>query len=277
MFCSGLAAFRSSSSLKPALVLCFRQRLLSSVAEAMDKIREGLKTSANAAIEKRIFIGTGQYYQHKTNERVVVLSLGTEEKLRAPMVLLDTTLSSLDVEKLEEKVRGLSRVLQLSTGEVDCVNDEEWKFGFEKSPLFSIFSTSGICCMLKAKDGLSPSLRIFDGPLSEDILLSDIKHVQVSLSSEPWNERKLELQLNNGDLLTVVQDFDEDESSDLGMLMMSTEWLVKAGAHLCLMVRQTLGGHSQVSLQLPNVLRAEVNPWVSLRHKAWAEETSKSH
>ena len=259
---------RSNPSFRVSQLLD-KRRLQSSVAEALDIIQEGLRTKvaekSAVGVQQRIFLGTGQYYEHKENERIVVLSLGKDSS--PPVVLLDSAIPSQQLDTLEGKISRFPGI-SLSTGEVDCLNEGAWRFGFERKPDFSIFSASGVCCELKPESNLR---LLYDSSVCEEVTFSNIKHVQVSLSAEPWHERKLEIQLKDDELLTVLEDSSPDESGDLGVLMMSTEWLVKAGGHLCLTLHQT--GQS-VPLLLPNVLRADGNAYVSLRNKAWAA-TSK--
>ena len=60
----------------------------------------------------------------------------------------------------------------------------------------------------------------------------------------------------------------------LASLMLTTEWMVKAAGHLCLTARQF--GDTKVSLKLPSVLRADVNPWIAMRNKIWVENSNEN-
>lgn len=242
-------------------------------------IKESLATKPNDLLTSkttRLFVGTGQYYEHKTNERVVILSLGDDENLRPPVMLHDTAVQRDEVEKLEQELSSLSSVGSVHSGELDSVQDAPWKFGFVLKPSFSIFSVSGFCCQLQQSSSEGMYFRIFDEHLHEDIPLSDIEHIQVSLSPEPWEERKLQLKMKNGDVVSVVEDREENVPSKDGLasLMLSTEWMVKAAGHMCITARQF--GDTKVSLKLPPVLRADVNPWVAMRNRIWAEKSNES-
>ena len=225
-----------------------------------------------------MFVGTGQYYDHKTNERVVIISLGENGNLELPIVLHDTSLLRGEVDKVEKELNSLSDVGCVHSGELDSVQDSPWKFGFACKPSFSIFSTSGFCCQFWHSKIEGKCFRIFDEHmhLHEDVPLSEIEHIQVALSPEPWEERKLQLKMKNGDLVSVLEDSGENISNENGLasLMLTTEWMVKAAGHMCITARQF--GATTVSLKLPSVLRAEVNPWVAMRNKIWAEKNSES-
>lgn len=82
--------------------------------------------------------------------------------------------------------------------------------------------------------------------------------------------------MKNGDVVSVVEDREENVSSKDGLasLMLSTEWMVKAAGHMCITARQF--GDTKVSLKLPSVLRADVNPWVAMRNRIWAEKSNES-
>ncbi|XP_020913608.1 uncharacterized protein LOC110251255 [Exaiptasia diaphana] len=225
-----------------------------------NKLDDGNKT--------HIFIGTGQYYSHKTNERVIALSLGKSNSLETPLEILDAGIPSEDLQKLEKEIGMLSNC-SLVSGEVDSVYEEPWSFGFSNNPQFSIFSKFGYCLTVtKLKAG--PAFRVYNGPLCEEIYLRNIQDIQVRLSEQPWEERKLEVKLKDGEILTVVEDLRPNGSVDLGELMVSTEWMVKAAGHMCLFAR-VVGNCKDVLLKLPNPLRAENNPWIELRNKTWIE------
>ena len=168
-------------------------------SDAIGRIKE-LLAAANStdltsktALGKRLFVGTGQYSENDRNERVVVLSLGDDENLKPPVMLLDTVMHRDEVGKLEQEVASLPSVGFIHSGELDCIKDGPWKFGFVHKPPFSVFSVSGFCCQLRHVGLEEPYLRIFDESLYEDIPLSNIEHVQVSLSPEPWVETSLVL------------------------------------------------------------------------------------
>ena len=250
-----------------------------SFSETIERIKELLAAKSNDELRNtRLFVGTGQYYEHETNERVIILSLGDDENTRPPFMLHDTTLHRDEVVKLEHELSSLPLVGLLHCGELDTVQDSPWKFGFVHKPPFSIFSASGFCCQLRQSNSEGRYLRIIDEHVHEDIplSLSSIEHIQVFLSPEPWEERKLQLKMKNGDVVSIIEDREEVMYNDDGLasLMLTTEWMVKAAGHLCLTARQL--GDTKVSLKLPSVLRADVNPWVAMRNKIWAEKSNEN-
>ena len=250
-----------------------------SFSETIERIKELLAAKSNDELRSkttRLFLGTGQYYEHETNERVIILSLGDDENTRPPFMLHDTTLHRDELVKLEHGLNALPLVGLLHSGELDSVHDSPWKFGFVHKPSFSIFSSSGFCCQLRQSNSEGRYFRIFDEQVYEDIPLSGIEHIQVFLSPEPWEERKLQLKMKNGDVVSVVKDIEENLYSDDGLasLMLTTEWMVKAAGHLCLTARQF--GDTKVSLKLPSVLRADVNPWIAMRNKIWVENSNEN-
>lgn len=256
----------------------FNSSFSHSFADTMGKIKESLDANpthlatSKTALRKRIFIGTGQYYEHENNERVIILSLGDNENLRPPVMLLDTIIQRDEVNKLEQEIASLPCVGAINSGELDGTQRGPWKFGFVLKPPFSIFSASGFCCQLRHSSLRQAHFRIFGESLFEDIPLSNVEHVQVSLSPEPWDERKLQLKMKNGDVVSVVEDCEQSIHCDLASLMISTEWMVKCAGHLCIMARQF--GGTKVPLKLPSVLRADVNPFVAMRNRLWAEKSN---
>lgn len=280
MFSSRLFSSKLSIISKSLLANSRKNRYSSSFSrsfsETIERIKELLAAKANDELRSkttRLFVGTGQYYEHETNERVIILSLGDDENTRPPFMLHDTTLHRDEVVKLEHELNSLPLVL-LHSGELDSVQDSPWKFGFVHKPSFSIFSASGFCCQLRQSNSVGRYFRIFDEHVQEDIPLPGIEHIQVSLSPEPWEERKLQFKMKNGDVVSVVEDREENMANDDGLasLMLTTEWMVKAAGHLCLTARQF--GDTKVSLKLPSVLRADVNPWVGMRNRIWAEKSN---
>ena len=284
MFSSRIFSNKLSYISKSLLASSRKNRFSSSFSrsfsETIERIKELLATKSNDELlrskSNRLFVGTGQYYEHETNERVIILSLGDDENTRPPFMLHDTTLHGDEVVKLEHELNSLPLIGSLHSGELDSVQDSPWKFGFVRKPQFSIFSASGFSCQLRQSNSEGRYFRIFGEHLHEDIPLSSIEHIQVSLSPEPWEERKLQLKMKNGDVISVVEDREENMYNDDGLasLMLTTEWMVKAAGHLCLTARQF--GENKVSLKLPSVLRADVNPWVAMRNKIWTENSNEN-
>ncbi|EDO43133.1 predicted protein [Nematostella vectensis] len=233
-----------------------------SLREAVETIRENV-----CGRKCDIFIGTGQYYHHETNDRIVCLSFDNSKAMDPPRTILDTVINSDEIDTLEGEIAGIPECLSLLTGEVDSVHDQPWLFGFASKPEFKVFSERGILLHHRTiQDG--QVFHVSDSSMSEEVMLDQIKAVQVTLSEEPWNSRKVELEVNNTELVSVVEDTRENGSSDLSELMMSTEWLVKMAGLMCLLIRQ-VGVCSGVSLKLPAELRAEGNPWIELRNQVW--------
>lgn len=265
----------SSFHRKIANVLATKVSFLSSNSNAIQSmsVPEALsciKSKLDDRQKTRIFIGTGQYYSHKINERVVVLSLGgTSNPAGTPLEVLDAGIPSEDLPKLQKEIQMLPNCSQLESGEFDSVYEEPWSFGFTNQPHFSIFSKYGYCLTIASLKA-GPAFRVYNGPLHEDIYLKNIQDIQVRLSEEPWVERKLEIKLKDGEILTVVEDLRQSGSVDLGELMVSTEWMVKAAGHMCLAAR-VVGNYKDVLLKLPDPLRAENNPWIELRNNTWCE------
>lgn len=252
-----------------------------SFSETIENVKESLATKSKDVLlskSTKLFVGTGQYYDHETNERVVIISLGEDENLEPPIMLHDTSLPRGEVDELEKELSSLPVVGWVHSGELDSVQDTPWKFGFVYKPSFAIFSTSGVCCQFQQYGVEGTCFRIFDEHmhLHEDVPILDIEHIQVALSPEPWEERKLQLKMKNGDVVSVVEDHEGNISNEDGLasLMLTTEWMVKAAGHMCITARQF--GATGVSLKLPSVLRADVNPWVAMRNKIWAEKNNES-
>ena len=252
-----------------------------SISDAIVRVKQSLTAKLNETTRNEVdaggtnlFVGTGQYFEDEKNERVIVLSLGDDGNSRPPLMLLDTIIPRNEVDNLENELNSLPPVNSVRSGELDSIQHGPWKFGFVQKPSFSVFSTFGFCRQLQYSSLQGACLRIFGKGLYEDILVSNIEHIQVSLSPEPWEERRLQLKMKNGDVVSIVEDCLESVTSEHGLasLMISTEWMVKCAGHLCVTVRH-LGG--TLSLKLPSVLRADVNPWVAMRNKLWAEKINK--
>ena len=260
-----------------------REKILSpvfkrSISDAIVRVKQSLTAKLNETTKNEVdargtnlFVGTGQYFEDKKNERVIVLSLGDDGNSRPPLMFLDTIIPRNEVDNLENELNSLPPVTSVRSGELDSIQHGPWKFGFVQKPSFSVFSTFGFCCQLQYSSLQGAYVRIFGKGLYQDILVSNIEHVQVSLSPEPWEERRLQLKMKNGDVVSIVEDCVESVTSEHGLasLMISTEWIVKCAGHLCVTARH-LGG--ALSLKLPSVLRADVNPWVAMRNKLWAEK-----
>ena len=278
-FLSSKLCYISKSLLANSRISRLSSSFSRSFSETIERIKELLTARSNDELRNkitRLFVGTGQYYEHETKERVIILSLGDDENRRPPFMLHDTTLHPDEVVKLEHELNSLPLVGLLHSGELDSVKNSPWKFGFVHKPAFSIFSASGFCCQLRQSNSEGGYFRIFDENVHEDIPLSGIEHIQVFLSPEPWEERKLQLKMKNGDVVSIVEDREESMYNDDGLasLMLTTEWMVKAAGYLCLTARQF--GDTKVSLKLPSVVRADVNPWVAMRNKIWAEKCNEN-
>ena len=255
----------------------FRRHSTSTRTEIVQQVGKFLSDSEQQSREKAdLFIGTGQYYQHKTDDRVIVLSTDFEGDNSHPQSyceIIDASLNASEVSSLAQEISLHPSKPLLYSGELDCVDKSPWNFGYSVHPKFSIFSKQGLVCRL-SHSSKTAAFRLFTGSLFENVCLSDISYVQLSLSGEPWFERTLELKLRSGEILEVIGDYRREGSKGLAELMMSTDWMVKAAGQICLITRQQ-SDNCDISLRLPKELRGDFNQWVALRNSVWAVESSK--
>ena len=222
-----------------------------------------------------VFIGTGQYFEHKTDDRVIVLAAdfsGHKSRIWSVCEIIDTGMKATDVGPLTHDLALYSSQAVIYQGELDCVNNLPWKFGYSILPHFSLFSKQDLICTLSHSEHKT-FINIFSEQSSKSVCLSDISHVQLRVSAEPWLGRCMELELKSGESLKLIDDFKQEGSKDLCDLMMSTEWLVKAAGQICVVARQQPDCH--ISLRLPRELMGDFNEWVSLRNSLWAVESTK--
>eukprot|EP00794_Sanderia_malayensis_P005605 gene5605-6295_t len=212
-----------------------------------------------------LYIGIGQYFANPERERVIVFSralfneiLKNKQKaLIEPEILLDCSLGTEDIDLLLDKVGSLKA--SISHGEVNSIDKGQWNFGFTIKPEFEIFNREATVCHFIQ----NTKLRLVNG---DTIDLEDIKSVNVYLSDEPWNEQSINLEMIDDSFVNLVDFEIDNDNRDLAMLMIDTEWTVKAAALLCLNIKNR---SQKVDLKLPRNLTIQGNPWVENRQNTW--------
>lgn len=192
-------------------------------------------------------------------------------------------------------------------GEVDALNQSGWKYGYFHETTFTLFSMGGDLAQISLHEG-KPVIRVVtaasasgaeDGESGEsssnNVLLIDIAKIKdIAVRLEENNcVRKLNVRMQDGSEHTLMHDYvredeqgtamigdpEDDETSEeekeearLTLLMISTEWMVKAAGSLVLSLRR-LGFTYQ--LRLPRSLLAEGNPAVRNRNEQWKQRVEK--
>ena len=221
--------------------------------------------------ELNLFIGTGQYFHKPDHDRIIVLNsksalndfCGTQlphEKSDFVELLLDCSLNSADIDNLTDELDKVANTV--CSGEVNAVDEGSWTHGFAIGDELKIFSQNSLLCKLS---GLC--FQIAAGNDVEQLLIDDIESVRITLSEEPWNDQDISLECRDDIIVELLNLSYENDYRDLAMLMVDTEWCVKAAALLCLNLRKL--GHKSVQLKLPKVLTVQGNPWVENRHNLW--------
>lgn len=229
------------------------------IPNAVQIVKENMKTSALPISESMLYLGIGQYFNDPQRERVVILHASSEFSGYPHAVILDGSLASSDVNALMKELELIHT--NFSHGEINSVDKSCWKYGFTVQPNFRIFTEQSWHC-----DLLSDRLRILSNESFEEIALADIVSVNVHVSEEPWDQQAIEIQLKDDSYCGLMHLEVSNEKRDLAMLMIDTEWTVKAAAILCLKIKQL--GH-KVDLRLPKELTIQGNPWVQDRHNSW--------
>ena len=254
------------------------RRCLSTVHRDVESLISTVRGCIGEERNLNVFVGVGQYYNYEGHTRIVLLRLGdnwTPQRDTPPEEIADIATDRFSIRDVAKALQNLDICRSILTGELDCIQDGDWKFGFVTGTRFSIFSRSGSILQTKS---------YFTGPKFQlkchghEVKCSpdDIKSVRIEISEEPWENRRLLMELQNGQQLTVLESsnehvFDEsDVDPPLARLMMSTEWLVKAGAHICLASSHLAQFSSKPLLLLPRILTEEGNMWVQMRNEAWA-------
>lgn len=251
-------------------------RCVSTAFRDVESLVSSVRGSVGEERNAHVFVGVGQYYNHDDFTRIVLLRLGdnwTSQRDTAPEELADIATDQFNIRDVANRLQDIGICHSVLTGELDCIQNSDWKFGFVAEPDFSIFSRQGPILQTKSYfTGPRFHLRWED---QEHTWRPDgVKSVGVEVSDEPWEDRQLLLELENTDRLTVLATSDDhtfDIEPPLARLMMTTEWLVKAGAHLCLALSRLAQFSNRPVLLLPQVLREEGNMWVQMRNKAWAK------
>lgn len=240
--------------------------LTQDAGEFMAKVLEYSKTGA-------FFAGTGQYYQVKDQDRIVVLNFAedfiadTQVNLFDTVTLLDCSLKLTDVDLFMQNIKGVSN-LPIYNGEVDFLHTAPWQYGFTLKP-FSIFSGDERICFLKDDKIYLSNLghtEVFD--------VADVDHVSLWVSDEPYNEKKLVLNLKGNINKTLISVEQNIVYCDLATLTVNTEWMMKAAALLC--VNLTRKGNESAHLRLSPVLQPVNNNWVAIRQKIWIDMIQKN-
>ncbi|XP_065826933.1 uncharacterized protein [Oscarella lobularis] len=229
-----------------------------------------------------LFLGVGQYNRHPERERLIVLSLGdawAPFRDTPPRELLDIQTECPYREIVDDAVKEADMGQgNIFTGEVDSVGDDAWRHGYTIEN-FSIFSRRGPVLWSKI---------FFSGPAfclsnGRRIRPDDIVSVRVNVSDEPWEIRRLEVELiekNSTNLVDVLETrcpLEDDAMGDpLANLVLSTEWMVKAGAQLCAASFRAAAAANRLrpQLKLPRLLLEDANIYVRLRNEAWAKGNS---
>ena len=219
-----------------------------------------------------LFLGIGQYFRNPKRDRVFVLNAQSGLDNFSAVVqcknggfmepLLDCSLQSVDVDRFADELLKISS--HVYSGEVNAVDNGPWTHGFILGDHFKIFSQALLQCHLNVVSFEYAT----EGKLKQ-VPTDEISSVIVGLSEEPWNDQTLSVECKSGNIIPLFTFSNENEYRDLAMLMVDTEWSVKAAALLCLKLRKL--GNSIVQLKLPKVLTIQGNPWVETRHDLWTK------
>eukprot|EP00118_Oscarella_pearsei_P024491 m.306176 g.306176 ORF g.306176 m.306176 type:complete len:294 (+) comp41023_c0_seq1:2336-3217(+) len=232
-----------------------------------------------------LFLGTSQYNatpkvtaETPDSNRLVVLCLGdawTPFRDTPPREILDVT-TSCTLNEVAKAVRAAGLSQKILTGEVDCLGKRAWSHGYSVED-FSIFSRVEPVLWTKV---------FFTGPAfcvasGSRFHVDDVISVQVKMSDEPWEERSLQLEVKNKEkkelvsILEMVSSLEEVTGDAMADLVFSTEWIVKAGAQLCIASSRLSSLGHRPQLKLPRVLLEDSNVYVRLRNDAWARRVAQ--
>ena len=241
---------------------------------SIDKSIQTLKTKiSELGIKNRelnLFLGTGQYFHNPKRDRLLVLNsesglnsfdtVSPNIKSDFLVPLLDCSLQSTDIDKFSDELDKIGG--NVYHGEVNAIDEGLWTHGFVINNNFKVFSQNSLLCKLT----LTSFDFVTDGALQQ-LSIQDINSVRISLSEEPWNDQTIAIECKDESIIPLLTFGYENDYRDLAMLMMDTEWSVKAAALLCLNLRKL--GNKTVHLKLPKVLTIQGNPWVESRHDLW--------
>ncbi len=229
-----------------------------SVDSAVNTIKKRISNPAEKL--DNLYVGIGQYYSDPIRERIVVLSGKFQSSESPPETLLDCSLETNSVDNFLDRIEKLST--NVCYGEVNSVDKGQWNYGFTIKPDFKIFTNKSLVFQFLNNE----NLQLVNKGNKEDVSLNSIKSVNVHLSEEPWNEQGIDIQLKDDTYMGLVHFEIDNDERDLALLMMDTEWTVKAAALLCLNMKKL--GH-KVDLKLPRSLTIQGNPWVENRQHTW--------
>jgi len=170
-------------------------------------------------------------------------------------------------------------------GEVDGLDTAQWEFGHTFNPLVSIFSRQKSGIVARVDDAAGELRFRNENDDVNAISVNAVEAICIRLSEEPWTERSLLVCVRDKDgsekevPLLSFEDKREvglavEAEHDLAKLMISCEWLTKAGGHLAARLGRVKG--MRVPLRLPSELREDGNIWVQMRNRMWLEEAINS-
>eukprot|EP00040_Diaphanoeca_grandis_P019933 m.105628 g.105628 ORF g.105628 m.105628 type:complete len:301 (-) comp27663_c0_seq1:200-1102(-) len=268
---------RTRGSLLHVRTLSVHDRIKATQSKAMEAIRA---EASELVLGKHVLIGTGQYSaptsdtneQDNTGElweRLIVCSLGSEVREQyEPEQICDLALpEGVGVEAMEHALL-IAGATTVHIGELDCVGDGDWLYGSFHETTFHIFMVGQSLARVSA-DERGPVF-ILDPLDARAVAFGDIVNVIVWISDD-WTESGIDFLLSSGERVAVLADqagFDLSKWDGCRetMVMVMTEWIVKAAAGLCF---QLIKAGYKAPLILPRALTAEGNPKVKQRNELW--------
>lgn len=220
-----------------------------------------------------IFAGTGQYFQEKDQDRIIMLNLvdnfmqDSNISIFDSKPVLDCCLKGADVDLFLDNLKSQSKI-PVYNGEVDIINASNWQNGFSLRP-FSLFTVDERILLLQDN-------HIYINTLGEvqAIPTSNVEYIGLWVSEEPYNERRLMLGLKDLKSRTLVNVERDNIDCDLATLTVDTEWMMKAAALLCVNISRS--GNPNVFLKVSPCLQPINNQWVAMRQKIWMEMIQKN-
>ena len=247
------------------------------IDRALQAVRTKLAEFGVESKESNLFLGTSQYFHKPNRDRILVLNsesglddfgLATSSRRDSDFIepVLDFSLQSTDIDTFSDELSKIAR--NVCNGEVNAVDEGLWTHGFVVNGNIKIFSRSSLVSRLSHE-----SFEYATEERLQRIPAHDITSIRVTLSDEPWNDQTLSLECKNDTIVPLLTFGYENDYRDLAMLMVDTEWSVKAAALLCLQLKRL--GNKTVHLKLPKVLTIQGNPWVENRHDLWTRFSSR--
>lgn len=228
---------------------------------------------------------TGQYFDDDAQLiRNIVLKFSDDlAEDVSPQPILDAVLTNHECKVLTDILVDTKECRYLSEGEVDCVGASDWNYGYILYPYFAFFTPNSLVLHQNVENKtLLHVHRRNNSNLDQKLWMKDIESVFVRFSEKPWSEQTLGVRLlrDQMDIVTHHNDFlpqtsssEEITRSDLGEVMINTEWMVKAAAQL-VYVLSCNRNKRHVPLYLPKVVQADNNPFVELRNSLWVDRVS---